>query len=111
MQAHQRFGARHADFELHRQHRQTGQRDRHDMLGACHLREHLLGRNGHHLLHIGHAGARKGNQHIGHGDVDLRLFLARSYQHGKHAQQQCQQGQQRCDVGALKQRRDAARNT
>jgi hypothetical protein len=39
--------------------------------------------------------------HVGHGHVDLRLFLARRDQHGKQAQQQRHQRQQRRDLRAL----------
>jgi hypothetical protein len=54
------------------------------------------------------AGPRERDQHIGHGHVDLRLFLARRDQHGKQAEQQGHQGQQRRDGVGLKRCRDAA---
>ena len=79
------------------------------MLGAGDLREHLLGRNGHHLFHVAHAGAGERNQHVGHGDVDLRLFLARRHQHGKRAEQKGHQRQQRV-ICAPGKRRNAPRN-
>ena len=109
VQAHQRLRARHADLELHRQHRHARARHRHHMLDAGDARQHLLGRNRDHLLDIAHRGARKRHQHIGHGDVDLRLLLARRHQHGKDAQQQRDQRQQRGDLRALEQRGDPAR--
>ena len=111
VQTHQRFSARHADLELHRHDGQTRTRHRHHVLGARHLREHLLGRYRHHLLHIGHGSAGEGDQHIGHRDIDLWLFFTRCHQHGKAAQQQGQQGQQRRDVRTLEGRCDAARNS
>ena len=111
VQAHQGLGARHAHLELHGDHGQARARHRADMLGACHLGQHLLGRRGHPLLDIGHAGTREGNQHIGHGDVDLGLFLTRGDQHGEQAQQQRHQSQQGRDLGALEQRDGAACQT
>ena len=108
MQAHQGLGTRHAHFELHGDHRHARARKRHDMFGARHLREDLFGGYGHHLLHVGHAGTGEGNQHIGHGDVDLRLFFARRHQHGKRAEQQGHQRQQRRNVRALEHGRDPA---
>ena len=45
--------------------------------------EHLLGRPRHHVLHVRARRAGEGDQHVGHGHVDLRLFLARRDQHGE----------------------------
>ena len=95
VQPHQRLGARHAHLELHRQQRHAGARHRIGMLDAGDLAQHLLGRPCHQRLHVGTAGAREGDQHVGHRDVDLRLFLARRHQHRKQAQQQRHQRQQR----------------
>ena len=93
VQAHQRLGAWHAHRKLHRQHRHAGARDAHHMLYAQHLRQHLLGGRGNHLLDIAHRRAGEGHDDVGHGHVDLRLFFAWGDQHGKQAQQQRQQGQ------------------
>ena len=110
IQAHQRFGARHADLELHRQHGQPRPRHRIGVLDTGDLRQHLFGRPRHHVLHIGAARSRKSDQHVGHGHVDLRLFLPRRDQHGEQAQQQCHDRQQRRDGIGLERSRDAARN-
>ena len=108
VQAHQRLGARHADLELHRQHRHAGTADRVGVLDAGDLREHLLGRPRDHVLHVGAAGPGEGDQHIGHRDVDLRLFLARCHQHREQAEQQRDDRQQRRDRVGLEEGRHAA---
>ena len=107
IQAHQGFGARHAHLELDRQHRQARPRDGVGVFNAGHLAQHLLGRPGHHVLHIGTAGARKRDQHVGHRHIDLRLFFARRHQHGKQPQQQGHQRQQRRERIGLKSGRNA----
>ena len=94
IQAHQRLGTGHTHFELDSQHRHARTGDRIGVLDAGDLAQHLLCRLGHHVLDIGAAGARKRNQHVGHGDVDLGLFLTRSHQHSEQAQQQGHQGQE-----------------
>jgi hypothetical protein len=108
VQAHQRLDAWHADLVLDRQHRQPRPRDRHHVLDAGDLGQHLLGRAGDHLFDIADAGPGKGDQHVGHGHVDLRLFLARRHEHCEEAEQQGDQGQQRRDLRGLEERCDAA---
>ena len=110
VQTHQGLGSWHTDLELNRQDGHAGARNRHDVFHARDLRQHLLGRNGHHLLHIAHGSTWKRHQHIGHGHIDLRLFLTGRHHHGKNTQQQCHQGQQWRDLCALKQGRNAPRN-
>ena len=83
-----------ADLELHGNDRHARLRNRIDMIHPGDLRQHLLGRCGHGLRHISGGGARIGNQHIRHGYIDLRLFLARRHQHCKRTQQHCNQCQQ-----------------
>ena len=111
IQAHQGFGAGHANLELHGQQGQTGARHRVGVLNAGNLAQRLLGGPGHHVLHILAAGPRKGNQHIGHGHIDLGLFFTRGHQHGKQAHQQGHQRQQGREGIGLKSRGNAARNT
>jgi hypothetical protein len=111
VQPHQRFGARHAHLELHGDDRHAWPRHRHHVLDAGDLRQHLLGRCGHHLLDITHRRPGKRDQHIGHGHVDLRLFLARRHQHREDAQQQRHQRQQWRDLRRLEVGRDATRDT
>ncbi len=84
-----------AHLELHREHRHAGLRHGIDVIDAGDLRQHLLGRRGHRVRHILRRRAGIGDQHVGHGDVDLRLFLARGHQHGECAEQQRHQRQQR----------------
>ena len=108
VEADQRFGAWHADLELHREHRHAGPRERHHVLDAGDLRQHLLGRRRHHLLDVAHRGARERDQHVGHRHVDLRLFLARRHQHRERAEQQREQREQRRDLGRLEEGGDAA---
>ena len=108
VQPHQRLGARHADLELHRDHCQPRLRHRHHVLDAGHLRQHLFGRRGHHLFHVAHRCARKRDQHVGHRDVDLRLFLARCREQREQTQQQRHQRQQRRDLRRLEVRGDAS---
>ncbi len=95
VQAHQRLGARHADLKLHGHHGHAGARHRIGVLDAGDLRQGLLGRPRHQVLHVGAGRPREGDDHAGHRDVDLRLFLARRHQHRKQAQQQRHQRQQR----------------
>ena len=87
VQAHQRLDARHADLELHGDDGHAGLRHRHHMFGAGDLRKHLFGRRGDHLLDIPHRCARKRDENIDHGHVDLRLFFTRRHEHGKRAEQ------------------------
>ena len=107
VQTNQCFGARHADFVLHRHHRHTGARHGHDVLDAGDLPEHLLGRCRHHALDILSRCAGKRNQYVRHGDVDLRFFFARRDQHGENPQQQRDQRQQRRNLRILEKCGDA----
>ncbi len=85
-QPHQRLGMGHADLELHRQNSQSGASHRIRVFNAGYLTQHLFSRTSDHVLHIGTAGARKRDHHVGHGHVDLGLFLAGRDKHGKGAQ-------------------------
>ena len=107
VQPDQSFGARHADLELHGQDRDARPRDRHHVLDPRDPGEHLFGRRGDHLFDLAHRGPREGDHHVGHRDVDLRLFLARRDHYRKDAQQQGNQCQQRRDLGALEEAGDA----
>ena len=95
VKTNQRFRAGHPHLELNGQYGQSRPGHGVGVLDACNLTQHLLGGLGHHVLHVGTAGSRKRNQHIGHGDVDLRLFFPRRHHDGKKPQQQGHQGQQR----------------
>ena len=109
VQPHQRLGARHTHLELHGEHGHAGARHRVGVLNALDLREHMLRRGRDHFFHVGAGSPREGDQHVGHGHVDLRLFFARGDQHGKQTQQQGHQRQQRRDGVALKHARHRAR--
>ena len=95
VQAYQRRLALHADFELHRQDRHARAADRIGVLDLLDLGQLLLQREGHHLLDLARVGAGEGHDDVGHGHVDLRLFLARGDGHRDQAQQQADQGQDR----------------
>ena len=99
-------GAVLAHLELHRDHRQAGSGDGIDMLNALHLRQHLFRRAGDQLFDFGGRGAREGNENIGEGDINLRLFLPGRHQDGEETQQQTHQGQQGGDGGVLEAGRD-----
>ena len=81
------------------------------MVQTLDLRDHLFGRRGHQRFHIPGRRARKRYQHIGHGDVDLRLLLARRHQHGKQAEQHRHQRDQRRELRMQKKFREATGNT
>jgi hypothetical protein len=89
------LGPRHAHLELDGEDGHARPRHGHDVLQPRHLREHLFGGTGHHLLHVGRRGARERDDDVRHGDVDLRLLLARGHEDGEYAQQQRHQGQER----------------
>ena len=95
VQAHQRLGTVLAHLVLHGEHRHAGARHGVDVLDAGNLRQHLLGRRRHQALHVLGGSAGEGDEHIRHGDVDLRLFLARRHQHGEQAEQEGDQREQR----------------
>jgi hypothetical protein len=109
VQAHERFRPRHADLELHGEHRHARARDREHVLDAAHLREHLLGGRRDQRLDVARGCPREGHQHVRHGDVDLRLFLARRHRHGEHAEQERHQREERGELRVLEEARDAAR--
>jgi hypothetical protein len=110
VQAHQRLGARHAHLELHGDDRHAGSRHREHVLDARDLREDLLRRYRDHALDVLRRGAGKGNEDVGHRDVDLGLLLARRHDHRERAQEQRDQRKQRRDLRGLEVRRDAARD-
>ena len=99
-----------AHLELHGQHGHARSSDRVGVLDAGDLPQHLLGRSGDHVLHINAAGSRKGNHHVGHGHVDLRLFFSRRDQHRECTQQQGHQRQQGRQCIRLKGSCNATRN-
>ena len=65
------------------------------MLKTCDLRQLLLHRAGDLGLDIGAGGSGERHDDVGHGDVDLRLFLARRHQRGEQPQQQARHRQDR----------------
>jgi hypothetical protein len=95
VEAHQRLGARHADLELRGHDRESRLRDREHVLEAVDLADYLLGRGRNQRLHVFRRGAGKRDQHVRHGDVDLRLLLARRHQNRESAQQQRDERDQR----------------
>jgi hypothetical protein len=108
VQANHRLGARHADLELDGEHRHAGARHRVSVLDAGDLRQHLLGRQRDHRLDVVDRCARELDEHVGHGDVDLRLLLARGDEHREQAHQQRDQREQRRDLRVLEVARDAS---
>ena len=101
VEPHQRLGARYAHLVLHGQDGEAGPRDRHHVLDAGDLRQHLLGRRGDHLFHVPRRCAGERNQHVRHRHVDLRLLLARRDEHGEYAQEKGADRQQRRDLRRL----------
>ena len=101
VEPHQRLGARYPHLVLHGQYGKARPRDRHYVLDAGDLRQHLLGRRGDHLFHIPCRCAGKWDQHVGHRHVDLWLLLAWRHEHGEHAQEKGADGQQRRDLRRL----------
>jgi len=76
-----------------------------------HARQHLLGRARDQILDILGRGAWEGDQHVGHGHVDLRLLLARRDENGEDAEQEGDQRQQRRHPRFLEGGGDAAGDT
>ncbi len=95
VQAHQGLGAILAHLVLHGQHRHAGARHGVDVLDAGNKRQHLLGRRRHQAFHVLGGSAGEGNEHVRHGNVDLRLFLARRHHHGEQAEQEGDERDQR----------------
>ena len=108
VQPHDRGLPRHADLELHRDHRHAGPAHRVDVLDAFELGQLLLQRIGHQVLDVVHVGAGERHHHVGHGHVDLRLFLARRDHHRDQAEQQCCDRQDRRQRRTLESAGDAA---
>ena len=108
VEAHQGFGARHADLELRRHDGQARLRDREDVLEPMDLTDHLLGRDRDQRLHILRRCAGKRDQHVGHGDVDLRLLLARRHHDGERAGEQRADRDQRRQPRSEEELRDAS---
>jgi len=95
VEPHQRSLAFHSDLELHRDQshaRAAGGIGVPDLLDLGQL---LLQRERHQLLDLARIGAGEGHDDVGHGHVDLRLFLARSDQRRDDAEEQAQQCQDR----------------
>ena len=83
-----------AHLVLHGNHRHARTRNGIDVLDAGDARQHLFRRPRHQCLDIPGRGAGEGDEDIGHGDVDLRLFLARRDQGCANAEQQGDQRDQ-----------------
>jgi hypothetical protein len=81
------YGARLANLELHGKHAHAGPRYGVDVLDPVDLREHLFHGQRDEILHFGRACAGKSDEHVGEGDIDLRLFLARRHDDCEHAEQ------------------------
>jgi hypothetical protein len=64
------------------------------VLDAGDARQDLLGGPRHQCFDVPRGRPREGDEDVGHGDVDLRLFLARRNQRRAYAQQQRDQGDQ-----------------
>ena len=111
VEAHQRLDGVLAHLVLYGDHRHARARHGVHVLDAGDARQHLLRRARHQGLHVLGRGAREGNEHIGHGDVDLGLLLPRRDEHGEQAQQEGDQGHQRRQLIALEISGDASGNT
>ncbi len=79
VQPHQRLRPVLAHQVLHGQHGHAGFGHRIDVLDAGDLRQHLLGRGSDQRFHVPRRGAGEGDEDVGHGHVDLWLFLARRW--------------------------------
>ena len=99
-----------ANVELHGDDRHAGAGNRIDVLDARHARQHLFGRRRNEVFDV--LCRRSGERHddIGHGDIDLRLFLTRRDQRGEDAHQQRHQRQQRRHLRSLEKAGDATGN-
>ena len=71
----------------------------------------LLRRRGHQRLDLPGRRARECDENVGEGDVDLRLLLAGSDEHGEQAEQQARQREQRRDLGVEELPRDSPGDT
>ncbi len=104
---HDRRLTRHANLVLDRNHRQSRPADRVDVLDFFHFRQRLLQRPGNQILDILDAGTRKGHEHMRHGHIDLRFFLAWRDQYRDQAEQQPGDGQNGRERMVLKRRRQS----
>ena len=95
VEADNRLVTRQPDLELDREDGQAGSGHRIQMLDVGNLGQHLLHWLGNEALDLGGAGSRKGDHHVRHGHVDLRLLLPRRHQHREQAQQQGSYREQR----------------
>ena len=80
------------------------------MFDAGDLAEDLLCGPRDHVLHVLAAGARECDQHVGHRDVDLWLFLAWRDHDREKSEQQRDKRQKRGNRVVLERRRDASGN-
>ena len=81
------------------------------MLDADNFGQHLFRRRAHHLFDLGGGRAGKRNEHVGEGDIDLWLFLARRNQHREYPEQQRDQNQQRGHLRLQKRLRQPSRRS
>ena len=101
VEAHQGLGAGYSHLVLHGQDGEARPGDRHHVLDAGDLRQHLFRRRSHHLFHVPRRCAGKWNQHVRHRHVDLRLFLAWRHEDREDAQEKRGDRQQRRDLRRL----------
>ncbi len=98
-----------ADLELHGENGHPGAGHRIDMIDPGDLGKHLLGGSGDEMLDVARGSPGKGNEHVRHGDVDLRFFFPRRHDHGKKPEQHRNQRDQRSQLGMQEEFADAAR--
>ena len=108
VEAHQGLGAADSRLVLHRHDGEARPGDRHHVLDAGDLRQHLFRWRSHHLLHVPRRCAGKWNQHVRHRHVDLRLFLARRHEDREDAQEKRGDREQRRDLRRLEKGSDVA---
>ena len=109
VKANQGLDSRNAHLELNSNHREASLRHRHHVLNARDLGQHLLGRHRDHLFHIFGRRARKGNDDVGHGHIDLRLFFPGGDEHREESGKDRHKSEQRCDPRRLEEGSDSAR--
>ena len=110
VQAGDRRLTRHTHFELDGDHRRARPAHRVHVLDAADLGQLLFQRKRNQVGHVVCVGALERHRDRGHGDLDLRIFLARRHDRCREPQQQTHQRQQRRDLGRLERARDAPGN-
>ena len=100
-----------ADFEAHDHHRLAGRGRAVEVFDAGDFPEKFFHRTGHAVLDLLGRGARHGDEHVDHGDFDLRFLLARELENGEGAKQHRGDHGDNREFGRDRGRRDATGET